>query len=74
MTIERSTKFEQGHGIWVILAALVGLNLWFDYYHPIGLLADVVIAAVLIGKWPRPPGESLRPRKRIVVKTESSTH
>jgi len=23
-----------------IIAAIVGLNLWYDYYHPLGLIFD----------------------------------
>jgi len=31
---------------WLILAVALGLNFWFDYYHPLGWFFDVVILVV----------------------------
>jgi hypothetical protein len=36
-----------------IIAALVGLNLWYDYYHPLGLIFDAFIVIALIIHWIR---------------------
>jgi hypothetical protein len=33
--------------LWVLIPAIV-LNLWFDYYHPLGILIDIIIALVLL--------------------------
>jgi hypothetical protein len=35
------------------IAALVGLNLWYDYYHPLGIIFDVIILIVLAIHWIR---------------------
>jgi len=35
---------------WVLLALIVGLNLWYDYYHPLGWLFDVVIIIAVLFK------------------------
>jgi len=33
----------------VILVALLAIaNLWYDYYHPVGLLFDIIIAIFLL--------------------------
>jgi hypothetical protein len=50
-----SSPFERNRGFWWIVAVLVGLNLWFDYYHPLGFLFDIIILIVVIAKWPRTP-------------------
>jgi hypothetical protein len=31
---------------WTIVAVLVILNGWFDYYHPLGILFDVIILII----------------------------
>jgi hypothetical protein len=36
---------------WVICAVLVLLNIWYDYYHPIGIMFDVVLALVLLVRY-----------------------
>jgi hypothetical protein len=33
---------------WVIVVVLVALNVWYDYYHPLGIVFDVVGAVVLL--------------------------
>jgi hypothetical protein len=33
--------------LWV-LAPVVALNIWFDYYHPGGILIDIIIVLVLV--------------------------
>jgi hypothetical protein len=30
-----------------IIAAIVALNAWYDYYHPLGLIFDAIILIVL---------------------------
>ena len=32
-----------GPGLWIIVAVVIGLNIWFDIYHPLGLIFDAVI-------------------------------
>jgi hypothetical protein len=34
--------------LFVILAAIVGANVWYDYYHPRGIVVDVAIVLYLI--------------------------
>ena len=44
-----STLFERpDHGwwVWIVLAALLVLNGWFDYYHRVWILLDII--AVII--------------------------
>ena len=36
-----------------IIAAIVGLNVWYDYYHPLGLIFDAIILIVLAVRWIR---------------------
>jgi hypothetical protein len=34
---------------WVVVVVVVLFNIWFDYYHPLGIILDVALAlAVLI--------------------------
>jgi hypothetical protein len=33
---------------WVMVGVLVLLNIWYDYYHPLGIIFDVVVAVVLL--------------------------
>jgi hypothetical protein len=53
MTNRTRNRFERGPGLWVIIAVIVGLNLWYDFYHPLGFFFDAIIVIVLIVKWPR---------------------
>ncbi len=41
-------RFEGSPGFWVLIAAVVLLNSWYDYYHPLGIIFDVIIAAFLL--------------------------
>jgi hypothetical protein len=36
---------------WVILGLVLLLNVWIDYYHPRGVIFDVIIIAFLLNKW-----------------------
>ena len=36
---------------WPILLVILGLNFWYDYYHPAAILVDVIIMLVLIWKF-----------------------
>jgi hypothetical protein len=38
---------------WVIIGALIFVNLWYDYYHPLGILFDVFIVGGLIVAYSR---------------------
>jgi hypothetical protein len=33
---------------WVIAVVLILLNIWYDYYHPLGIIFDVILAVVLL--------------------------
>ena len=33
---------------WVMVVVLLGLNVWYDYRHPLGIMFDVVLAVVLL--------------------------
>ena len=35
----------------VIVVAVVLLNFWYDYRHPLGILVDVIIALVLVVRY-----------------------
>jgi hypothetical protein len=37
--------------LWVFIP-LVVLNIWFDYYHPLGIVLDVIILPVLFVRYP----------------------
>jgi hypothetical protein len=37
---------EHSWGFWIIVVAFVVLNGWFDYYHPLGILFDIIIVIV----------------------------
>jgi len=39
---------ERSPAFWVIVGVLVLLNIWFDYYHPLGIVFDVVLAVFLL--------------------------
>jgi hypothetical protein len=41
---------------WAFIVLLLGLNFWFDYQHPLGIMFDVVILVVLAITY-RPPHE-----------------
>jgi hypothetical protein len=32
---------------WIIVSVIIGLNVWFDYYHPLGILFDIIIVIIL---------------------------
>ena len=36
---------------WVILGLVLLLNVWYDYYHPFGVIFDIIIIALLLKKW-----------------------
>ena len=33
---------------WLIVGVLILLNVWYDYYHPLGIIFDVILAVVLL--------------------------
>jgi hypothetical protein len=37
---------DRGWSFWIIVALLVALNCWFDYYHPTGILFDIFILII----------------------------
>ena len=51
MQDEVSNRTRKGPVFWCIMAVIVPLNLWFDYYHPLGFLFDVIILVVLVVKF-----------------------
>jgi len=36
---------------WPILVAVLGLNFWYDYYHPGGLILDAIILVYFLMKF-----------------------
>ena len=32
---------------WIVVVAIVMLNGWFDYYHPRGILFDIIVVIIL---------------------------
>jgi hypothetical protein len=41
---------EQPWSFWIIVAVIVVLNGWFDYYHPRGILFDVIFLMIWAAK------------------------
>jgi len=37
--------------LWRLIAIMVGLNFWTDYYHPGGFLIDTILLIVVFVKW-----------------------
>ena len=50
----RNTFFDRLRGrsplFWVFILLVLSLNLWFDYYHPLGFVFDVIVVLVLFIK------------------------
>ena len=46
-------RSERPWTFWTMVAILIGLNGWFDYYHPLGLLFDIIIVIALVVVWAR---------------------
>jgi hypothetical protein len=34
--------------MWVVVVVVVILNLWYDYYHPLGIIFDVIIGGIFL--------------------------
>ena len=51
----RNTFFDRLRGrsplFWVFILLVLSLNLWFDYYHPLGFVFDVIVVLVLLIKY-----------------------
>jgi hypothetical protein len=43
-----TNRFERSPGLWVIVAAVLLLNIWYDTHHPGGFVFDAFIAVVLL--------------------------
>jgi hypothetical protein len=43
--------------LWVLIP-IVALNIWFDYYHPSGIVLDVIIVLALLVKYDSGPDKS----------------
>jgi hypothetical protein len=41
-------RFKASPGTWVIIGAVLLLNVWYDYYDPRGIVLDVIIAVALL--------------------------
>ena len=37
--------------LWLFLATITGLNFWYDYYHPGGIILDIIILFFLAFKY-----------------------
>ncbi len=33
---------------WAIVTVLIALNIWYDYYHPLGVMFDVLLGVFLL--------------------------
>lgn len=40
--VKRSPAF------WGMVGVLILLNVWYDYYHPLGIMFDVVLGVILL--------------------------
>jgi len=49
--MEKVQRLPKTLGVVAILILLMGANLWYDYYHPLGFLVDAAIASVLAFKY-----------------------
>jgi len=36
---------------WTTLVVVLALNGWYDYYHPVAILFDIIIVIILAAKW-----------------------
>ncbi len=43
-------RLRRSPALWLIVAVVILLNLWYDYCHPLGIFFDIVIVIVLIAK------------------------
>jgi hypothetical protein len=43
--------------LWVFIPVIV-LNIWFDYYHPGGIVLDVIIVVALLIKYDSGPDKA----------------
>jgi hypothetical protein len=43
-----SDRFGRSPAFWVMVGVLILLNIWYDNYHPLGIMFDVVGAVVLL--------------------------
>jgi len=41
---------EHSWSFWIIVVVAVVLNGWFDYYHPLGILFDIIIVVIWLAK------------------------
>ena len=46
MKTHSSNRFTRSPAFWVMVGVLILLNVWFDYYHPIGIIFDVIIGVI----------------------------
>ncbi len=48
METPSSGRLGRSPAFWVIVGVLILLNVWYDYYHPLGIMFDVVLAVGLL--------------------------
>jgi hypothetical protein len=41
---------ERPWSFWILVVVVVVLNGWFDYYHPLGILFDVIVVVIWAAK------------------------
>ena len=49
-------RFEASSGFWVLIGAALLLNIWYDYYHPRGIIFDVIFGFILLIAYLRKSG------------------
>ena len=57
-----SNQFEKSPTLWLIVAVIVGVNLWYDYRHPGWLILDAIIVIAVIFKMSSRNGRGPRSR------------
>jgi hypothetical protein len=41
---------ERPLSFWIIVAIAIGLNVWFDYYHPSAIPIGIIIAIIFVAR------------------------
>jgi len=44
-------RFQHKPVTWLLIGALVTVNVWYNYYHPLGIFFDAIIVIILLAKW-----------------------
>lgn len=50
METPSKSRFERPVRDWVIIGAIALLNIWYDYYHPVGFVLGGILVVILFVK------------------------